>query len=98
MVSIMTETKPTYTTPPRRRHDDPAANAAAIIEATRRETTYRALDDAGAAERGLLALVAEVERLRGLLALGTLDIDALAAVGHALRDLRRQVEALGVAL
>lgn len=40
----------------------------------------------------------EVERLRGLLALGTLDIDALAAVGYALRDLRRQVEALGVGL
>ena len=64
----------------------------------RRAMTYRALDDAGAAERGLLALVAEVERLRGLLALGGLDADALAAVGHALRDLRRQVEALGVGL
>ena len=97
-MNIMTETKPTYTTPPRRRHDDPTANADAIIEATRRQTTYRALDDAGAAERGLLALVAEVDRLRTLLGLGGLDIDALSAVGHALRDLRRQVEALGVGL
>ena len=83
-VSMMTEKKPTYT------YDDPDANAAAIIEATRRETTYRALDDAGAAERGLLALVAEVARLRDLVALGTLDGDALAAAGHALRDLRRR--------
>lgn len=93
-VSMMTEKKPTYTYT----YDDPDANAAAIIEATRRETTYRALDDAGAAKRGLLALVAEVERLRDLVALGTLDGDALAAAGHALRDLRRQVEALGVGL
>lgn len=46
---MMSEPLPTYTTRTRRRHDDPAANAAAIIEATRRETTYRALDDAGAA-------------------------------------------------
>ena len=83
-VSMMTEKKPTYT------YDDPDANADAIIEATRRETTYRALDDAGAAERGLLALVAEVARLRDLVALGTLDGDALAAAGHALRDLRRR--------
>ena len=73
-------------------------DAAAIIEDTRREMTNRALDDAGAAERGLLALVAEVARLRDLVALGTLDGDALAAAGHALRDLRRQVEALGVGL
>lgn len=93
-VSMMTEKKPTYTYT----YDDPDANADAIIEATRRETTYRALDDAGAAERGLLALVAEVARLRDLVALGTLDGDALAAAGHALRDLRRQVEALGVGL
>ena len=49
---------PTYTTPPRRRHDDPDANAAAIIEATRRELTNAALNDAGAAEAALLALVA----------------------------------------
>ena len=91
-VSMMTEKKPTYT------YDDPDANVAAIIAATRREMTNRALDDAGAAERGLLALVAEVARLRDLVALGTLDGDALAAVGHALRDLRRQVEALGVGL
>lgn len=92
----MTEPRPIYT--PRPRRDDPDANAAAIIEDTRREMTNRALDDAGAAERGLLALVAEVARLRDLVALGTLDGDALAAAGHALRDLRRQVEALGVGL
>ena len=85
-VSMMTEKKPTYTYT----YDDPDANAAAIIEDTRREMTNRALDDAGAAERGLLALVAEVARLRDLVALGTLDGDALAAAGHALRDLRRR--------
>ena len=93
---MMSEPLPLYIEWPER--NDPTANADAIIEATRRQTTYAALDDAGAAERGLLALVAEVERLRGLLALGGLDADALAAVGHALRDLRRQVEALGVGL
>ena len=82
----MTEKKPTYTYT----YDDPDANVAAIIAATRREMTNRALDDAGAAERGLLALVAEVARLRDLVALGTLDGDALAAAGHALRDLRRR--------
>ena len=95
-MNTMTEPRPIYT--PRPRRDDPDANAAAIIEDTRREMTNRALDDAGAAERGLLALVAEVARLRDLVALGTLDGDALAAAGHALRDLRRQVEALGVGL
>lgn len=84
----MSEPTPLYIEWPER--NDPDANAAAIIEATRRETTYRALDDAGAAERGLLALVAEVARLRDLVALGTLDGDALAAAGHALRDLRRR--------
>ena len=84
----MSEPTPLYIEWPER--NDPDANAAAIIEATRRETTYRALDDAGAAKRGLLALVAEVERLRDLVALGTLDGDALAAAGHALRDLRRR--------
>ena len=92
----MSEPTPLYIEWPER--NDPDANAAAIIEATRRETTYRALDDAGAAKRGLLALVAEVARLRDLVALGTLDGDALAAAGHALRDLRRRVEALGVGL
>ena len=87
-MNTMTEPRPIYT--PRPRRDDPDANAAAIIEDTRREMTNRALDDAGAAERGLLALVAEVARLRDLVALGTLDGDALAAAGHALRDLRRR--------
>ena len=83
----MTETRPVY-----------HADIAALATERRRAMTYAALNDAGAAERGLLALVAEVERLRGLLGLGGLDIDALSAVGHALRDLRRQVEALGVGL
>lgn len=89
---MMTEKKPTYT------YDDPAANVAAIIAATRREMTNRALDDAGAAERGLLALVAEVARLRDLVALGSLDDDALAVARHSLRALRRRVEALRVGL
>ena len=39
---MMSEPLPTYTTRTRRRHDDPDANADAIIEATRRQTTYRA--------------------------------------------------------
>jgi len=91
----MSEPTPLYIEWPER--NDPDANAAAIIEATRRETTYRALDDAGAAERGLLALVAEVARLRNLLS-DDLGIDTLIAVGHALRDLRQCAEALGVGL
>ena len=92
----MTEPIPTYTARPR--HADAEANAAAIVADTRHELTDRALADAGAAERALLALVAEVARLRELLGAGTLDIDALAAVAHSLRDLRRQAEALGVGL
>lgn len=95
-MNTMTEPRPIYT--PRPRRDDPDANAAAIIEDTRREMTNRALDDAGAAERGLLALVAEVSRLRDLVALGTLDDDDLAVARHSLRNLRRRVEALGVGL
>ena len=83
----MTETRPVY-----------HADIAGLATERRRALTYAALNDAGAAERGLLLLVAEVARLRGLVGGGTLDIDALAAVGHALRDLRRQAEALGVGL
>ena len=94
----MSEPLPTYTTRTRRRHDDPDANAATIIEATRRETTYRALDDAGAAEAGLLKLVAYIAAQRDLLALGTLDDAALYAVRRTLGDLRQCAEALGVGL
>jgi len=91
----MSDPRPTYTT--RRRRDDPDANAAAIIADTRREVTNRALNDADAAQRALLALVAEVARLRNLLS-DDLGIDTLIAVGHALRDLRQCAEALGVGL
>jgi hypothetical protein len=83
----MTETRPTYTTEPARQ-----------VDARRRVLLYAALDDAGAAEAALLALVAEVARLRDLLALGTLDDDALYAVRRALGDLRLRAEALGVGL
>ena len=89
----MTEPRPIYT--PRPRRDDPDANAAAIIEDTRREMTNRALDDAGATERGLLALVAEVARLRDLVALGTRHAHPRAPAAHAWRDLRRTVAAWG---
>ena len=87
---------PTHTTPPRRRHDDPDANAAAIIEATRRELTNAALNDAGAAEAALLALVAHIAHLRDWLSGWMLDDDALSAVRRQLRDLRQCAEALGV--
>ena len=83
----MTETRPVY-----------HADIAGLATTRRQQLTYAALNDAGAAEAGLLRLVAEIARLRDLVALGTLDGDALAAAGHALRDLRRQVEALGVGL
>ena len=93
-VSMMTEKKPTYTYT----YDDPDANVAAIIAATRREMTNRALDDAGAARDGISALMGEVDRLRDLVALGSLDDDALAVARHSLRVLRRRVEVLGVGL
>ena len=64
--------------------------------ARRRQLTYAALHDAGAAERALLALVAEVARLRALLALGSLDDAALYAVRRQLGDLRQCAEAPGV--
>lgn len=66
--------------------------------ARRQHLTYAALNDAGAAERALLALVAEIARLRDLLSLGTLDDAALYAVRRQLGDLRQCAEALGVGL
>ncbi len=83
----MTETKPTY-----------HADIAALATERRRALLYAALNDAGAAEAGLLKLVAEISRLRDLLALGTLDDAALYAVRRQLGDLRQCAEALGVNL
>ena len=83
----MTETRPVY-------HADPPAPATE----RRRAMTYAALNDAGAAEAGLLRRVAEVARLRDLLALGALDDAALYAVRRQLGDLRRCAEALGVGI
>ena len=87
MVSIMTETKPTY-----------HADIAGLATERRRALLYAALNDAGAAEAGLLKLVAEIARLRDLLSLGTLDDAALYAVRRQLGDLRQCAEALGVGL
>ena len=95
---MMSETRPTYTTPLRRRHDDPAANAATILADTRRELTAHGIADADAATAALSALSGEVDRLRALADSGALGDGALAVVGYKLRDLRRQVEALGVGL
>ena len=87
MVNIMTETKPTY-----------HADIAGLAAERRRALLYAALNDAGAAERAFLALVAEIARQRDLLSLGTLDDAALAAVRRQLGDLRQCAEALGVGL
>jgi hypothetical protein len=87
MVNTMTETRPVY-----------HADLAALATERRRALVYAALNDAGAAEAGLLRLVAEVARLRDLLALGTLDDDALYAVRRQLGDYRQCAEALGVNL
>jgi hypothetical protein len=54
----------------------------------RRAMTDAALTDAGAAEAGLLRLVAEIARLRDLLGAGTLDDAALYAVRRQLGDLQ----------
>ena len=83
----MTETRPVYN-----------ADIAALATERRRAMTYAALNDAGAAEAGLLRLVAEIARLRDLLGAGTLDDDALYAVRRQLGDLRQCAEALGVNL
>jgi hypothetical protein len=56
----MTETKPTY-----------HADLAGLATERRRALVYAALNDAGAAERAFLALVAEIARLRDLLGSGT---------------------------
>ena len=73
-------------------------HATGIDAARRQHLTYAALNDAGAAEQWLLRLVAEVARLRDLLALGTLDDAALYALPRQLGDLRQCAEALGVGL
>jgi len=86
-VNTMTETRPVY-----------HADLAALATERRRALLYAALNDAGAAEAGLLRLVAEVARLRDLLALGARDDDALYAVRRQLGDLRQCAEALGVGL
>ena len=86
-VNTMTETRPVY-----------HADLAALATERRRALVYAALNDAGAAEQWLLRLVAEVARLRDLLALGTLDDDALYAVRRQLGDYRQCAEALGVRL
>ena len=83
----MTEQRPTY-----------HADIAGLATERRRALLYAALNDAGAAEAGLLRLVAEIARLRDLLALGTLDDDALYAMRRQLGDLRQCAEALGVCL
>ena len=83
----MTETKPTY-----------HADLAGLATTRRQQLTYAALNDPGAAEAGLLRLVAEMARLRDLLALGMLDDDAVYAVRRQLGDLRQCAEALGVRL
>ena len=87
MVNIMTETKPTY-----------HADIAGLAAERRRALLYAALNDAGAAEAGLLRLVAYIAGQRDLLALGTLDDDAVYAVRRQLGDLRQCAEALGVNL
>ena len=87
MVNIMTETKPTY-----------HADIAGLAAERRRALLYAALNDAGAAEAGRLRLVAYIARQRDLLALGTLDDDALYAVRRQLGDLRQCAEAVGVGL
>ena len=74
------------------------ADIAGLATERRRALLYAALNDAGAAEAGLLKLVAEIARLRDLLSLGTLDDAALYAVRRQLGDLRQCAEALGVGL
>ena len=83
----MTEQRPVY-----------HADLAALATKRRRALTYAALNDAGAAEAGLLRLVAYIAAQRDLLALGTLDDAALYAVRRQLGDLRQCAEALGVGL
>ena len=65
----MTERRPVY-----------HADLAGLAAERRRALLYAALNDAGAAERAFLALVAEIARQRDLLSLGTLDDAALAVL------------------
>jgi hypothetical protein len=81
----MSETRPVY-----------HADIAALAAERRRALLYAALNDAGAAEAGLLRLVAYIAGQRDLLALGQLDDDALYAARRQLADLRQCAEALGV--
>ena len=83
----MTEQRPTY-----------HADIAALATERRRALVYAALNDADAAEAGLLRLVAYITERRDLIGLGTLDDAALAAVRRQLGDLRQCAEALGVNL
>jgi hypothetical protein len=87
MASIMTETLPVY-----------HADIAGLATERRRALVYAALNDAGAAEAGLLKLVAYIAGQRDLLALGALDDAALYAVRRQLGDYRQCAEALGVNL
>ena len=87
MASTMTEQRPTY-----------HADIAALATERRRALLYAALNDAGAAEAGLLRLVAYIAAQRAMLALGTLDDAALYAVRRQLGDLKQCAEALGVGL
>ena len=87
MASTMTEQRPVY-----------HADIAGLAAERRRALLYAALNDAGAAEAGLLKLVAYIAAQRAMLALGTLDDDALYAVRRQLGDLRQCAEALGVRL
>ena len=87
MASTMSETRPTY-----------HADIAGLAAERRRALLYAALNDAGAAEAGLLRLVAYIAGQRDLLALGTLDDDAVYAVRRQLGDLRQCAEALGAGL
>ena len=86
-VNTMTETLPVY-----------HADLAGLAAERRRAMTDAALTDAGAAEAGLLKLVADIARLRDLLGAGALDDAALYAVRRQLGDLRQCAEALGVGL
>ena len=80
----MSETRPVY-----------HADIAALAAERRRALLYAALNDAGAAEAGLLRLVAYIAGQRDLLALGQLDDAALSAARRQLADLRQCAEALG---
>jgi hypothetical protein len=87
-VNTMTETRPVY-----------HADLAGLATERRRALLYAALNDAGAAEAGLLrARGRDCPPQRDLLALGTLDDAALYAVRRQLGDFRQCAEALGVGL